>query len=340
MTGLSRGFARSVLWASALSVIATLPGCGGGSSGSGTSPIAVAPAPSPSSTPTPTPTPAPTPSPTPAAIRVGGASPGQSLFGNVACARDTVTRDSQGHVTALPSLSGATINNSLELAYRDVDSYALDINGFGGSSFTPADKRNPPSRSLFHQFLNPTQGEFLIARDGSFENGVFTTMGLDNSQGLCFFAVGLPIDALPTDAVAIYNGWIDGVGQIAGQTARLLSSSGRVRLNTQTRLATVELFLDRLDGDPFGDQFGNIGNQFSEEITVATAVLQLLPNGLFSLSALTAGNGWTGTITGTLVSRAADNSFGGGGAGAVFTFELRNAQGNVLFGAFAAERPR
>ena len=336
MTGLSRGFARSVLWASALSVIATLPGCGGGSSGSGSSPIAVAPAPSPSLTPTP----APTPTPTPAAIRVGGASPGQSLIGNEACARDAVTRDSQGHVTALPSLSGAKIDNSLRLTYRDIDSYALDINGFGGSSFTPADKRSPPTRSLFHQFLNTTQGEFLIARDGSFENGVFTTMGLDNSTGLCFFAVGLPIDALPTDAVAIYNGWIDGVGQIAGQTTRLLSSSGSVRLNTQNRLATVELFLDGLGGNPFGDPFGDIGSQFSQEITVATAVLQLLPNGAFSLAALTARNGFTGTITGTLVSRAAGNGLGGGGAGSVFTFELRNAQGDVLFGAFAAERPR
>lgn len=337
MTGLSCGFARSALWASALSVIAALPGCGGGSSGSGGNPVAVAPAPSPSSTPTPAPTP--TPSPTPAAIRVGGASPGQSLVGNEACARDAVTRDSQGHVTALPSLSGAKIDNSLRLTYRDVDSYALDINGFGGSSFAPADKRTPPTRSLFHQFLNPTRGEFLIARDGSFGNGVFTTMGLDNSTGVCFFAVGLPIDALPTDGVAIYYGWIDGVGQIAGQTTRLLSSSGSVRLNTQTRLATVELFLDRLGGDPFGDPFGDIGSQFSQEITVATAVLQLLPNGAFSLAALTARNGSTGTITGTLVSRAADNGLGGGGAGAVFTFELRNAQGDVLFGAFAAERP-
>ena len=60
-------------------------------------------------------------------------------------------------------------------------------------------------------------------------------------------------------------------------------------------------------------------------------------SGAFPLVALTGSNGFSGTIHGQLVTPASGHASGRGGAGAVFVFELRNAQGEVIFGAVAAE---
>lgn len=317
----------------ALAISTALAGCGGGSSGSAVgSPVGVAPAPAPS--PSPSSTPTPTPSPT-TATRFLGASPGQVLAGRMACARDSVVdHDAQGRVTALRSLSGAKIDNSLQLTYRGVDSYLLDVNGFGGSAFVPADRVASTNR-VYSQFLNPTQGEFDIFQDGNaFGTRTFTTIGLDNSSGLCFFAVGRTADSLPQVPADEHFLTVDGVGRIGDQTLRLFGSEGRMTVNIQTKEAVFELRLTGRD-DPFGD----FTTRPTKEITSAKVTLRYNGSGSFGLSPLTATNGYTGSITGSFTTPQAD-AVGGGGAGAVFTFELQDAQGDILFGAIASEANR
>ena len=317
-----------------LAICSTVGGCGGGSSSSAVgSPVGVAPAPAPSLSPSPTPTQTTTPTPTPA--RFLGASPGEVLVGKMACARDSVVdHDVQGRVTALRSLSGAKIDNSLQLTYRSADSYFLDVNGFGGSAFAPADKVASTDR-VYSQFLNPTQGEFDIFKDGNaFGTRTFTTIGLDNSSGLCFFAVGRPADSLPQVAADVHDLTVDGVGRIGDQTLRLFSTGGRMTVNTQVQDVEFELRLTGRD-DPFGD----FTARPTKEITSAKVTLRYDGRGSFGLSALTATNGYTGSITGFFTTPRA-NAVGGGGAGAVFTFELRNTQGDILFGAIASEANR
>ena len=53
---------------------------------------------------------------------------------------------------------------------------------------------------------------------------------------------------------------------------------------------------------------------------------------------LTGTNGFNGTIEGQLVGPVASDSIGGGGAGAVFTFQVSNARADLLFGAIAGEQ--
>lgn len=318
----------------ALAICSTVGGCGGGSSSSAIgSPVGVAPAPAPSLSPSPTPTPTTTPTPTPA--RFLGASPGEVLVGKMACARDSVVdHDARGRVTALRSLSGAKIDNSIQLTYRSADSYFLDVNGFGGSAFAPADKVASTDR-VYSQFLNPTQGEFDIFQDGNaFGTRTFTTIGLDNSSGLCFFAVGRGADSLPQVQGDKHFLTLDGVGRVGDQTLRLFGSGGGMTVDIGAQEVVLELRLSGRD-DPFGD----FTTRATKEITSAKVTLRYNGSGSFGLSPLTATNGYTGSITGFFTTPQA-NAVGGGGAGAVFTFELRNSQGDILFGAIASEANR
>ena len=176
------------------------------------------------------------------------------------------------------------------------------------------------------------EGELLLFRDNaSFGSRTFSTIGFDNSSGLCLFAVGLRNDALPAGRVADYSLLGDGVGRIGGQTLRLFGSTGTLRFDTAVRNAKIDFTLVGRS-----DPFGNFLPQASNELTVLTATVPLLANSF--QGPLTGTNGFTGTIEGQLVGPVASNSIGGGGAGAVFTFQVSNGRGDVLFGAIAAER--
>ncbi len=318
-----------------LAICSTVGGCSGGSSDSAVGgPVGVAPAPAPS--PSPSSTPTPTPSPTPAGPRFLGAAPGEVLAGTLACARDNdVVHDAQGRVTGLRSLSsGAKIGNGLGLTYLGTDSYNLDVNGFGGSAFAPTDRVASTNR-VYSQFLNPTQGEFDIWQgDTMFGGPTFTTIGLDNSSGLCFFAVGRGADGLPQVQGDKHFLTLDGVGRVGDQTLRLFGSGGGMTVDIEAQEVVLELRLSGRD-DPFGD----FTTRPTKDITSATVTLRYDSRGAFGLSPLTATNGYSGSITGFFTTPAA-NAVGGGGAGAVFTFELRNAQGDAMFGAIASEAGR
>lgn len=128
-----------------------------------------------------------------------------------------MSTDTRGHVTGLPSLNAAKIDNVIELTYRGVDSNSLDTNGFGGDSFTLTDKAVSPV-SVYDRYLYPLKGELLLFRDNAgFGSRTFSTIGLDNIGGLCLYAAGLRNDALPTSRVADYSLLGDGVGRIEGQ---------------------------------------------------------------------------------------------------------------------------
>lgn len=317
----------------AASLIGLIAGCGGdsgsgGSVGGGTGVII---------TPTPVPLPptTPPPPPLPSIPRLVGAMPGESLGGLLACAKDPAVVNSQGHVTGLPVLTGAKIDNTIMLRFNGTDSYAVvDINGFGaGSAFAPTDKRTSPTVA-FDQFLSGGS-EFYIARNNSLSGSrTFATHGLLNEYGsLCFFAAGLPAASLPTSGIAEYGVVVDGIAQIGGQTQRLLPSfsGSSLVVNFATRTASLEL---NLSGR--ANAFEEFGNQPSTTLTSASASLQFQGGGA-GATALSGIGGFSGTVRGLLVGDT-QNTSGFGGSGAVFTFELRNAAGDVIFGVLTAER--
>lgn len=314
----------------AVAIAVSLVGCRGDSSGgSGGQNSITSPAPTPS--PPAPPPPPPTQSPAAPARTIAGASPGDTLVGIQTCARDGAVRDSEGHVIGLTDFTSAKIDNFVTLKYVAVDSFELDLNGFGGPSYVPADKRTSPDRA-YDQFLNRTQGEFFLFKDGGpFGSFTFATLGLDNSSGLCFFAVGLQPSSLPNIGSDTYFARADGIAKVDGQLLRLFGTEGRLDVNYETGAALLELTINGR-GHPFADFTG----QVATSIATVRATLQLRERGGFSAS-LSGSNGYTGSVTGMLVSNERNVS-GRGGAGAVLTFELRNSQGEVMTGAIAAER--
>ena len=130
-----------------------LAGCSGGSSGSSAPPVAGGPSPAPSPTPTPSPTPSPSPTPT---GTIAGVAPGEAFALAMECAAtpDGVLTD--GRLTGVTTL-GVSLTNLRDiygaLYYLKIDSFAFDANGFGGSTYVPADKRTPanPIYDLFVQ---------------------------------------------------------------------------------------------------------------------------------------------------------------------------------------------
>lgn len=253
----------------------------------------------------------------------------------MACAKDPVLKDAQGHVTGLPVLTGAKIDNQVTLLFRGTDSYVLDVNGFGGPAFSPADKRASPTVA-FDRFINPQGSEFYITKSNSVSGSrTFATHGLDNSSALCFFAVGLPSAPLPTAGSGEYLVVVDGIARMGSENLRLLPSfsGSSLTVNFQTGTATLKL---AISGRP--NAFEEFANQPATSITTATASLNLQAGGPgFAEAGLIGSNGFAGAVRGTLVGNA-QNTSGKGGSGAVFTFELRNAAGEVIFGVATAER--
>jgi hypothetical protein len=315
-------------WPAAIAgVLVTLcAGCGGEGQGSGTATVAVVAVPSPA----PSPTPAPTPSPTATATvpRFLGALPGTQLVGVMACARDQAIYDGQRRLTGLQSLTAAKIDNSLQLTYRGPDSYAFDVNGFGGPSFGPADTR-PSSNRAYDQFVSSVQGEMFIE-----PLMTFTALGLETGAGLCFFAVGDRADGLPEVRDEEHFVAADGLAGEGGTLLRLYGSQGQMRVAIDAREVSFDL---RLSGR--GDPFGDFTARPQREITRLTSTLKYDGNGAIRPTTVQTGNGYTGTISGVFTTRRA-YAVGGGGGGAVFTFELRNQKGELIFGAISTEANR
>lgn len=303
-----------------------LLGCGGAGQDESIAapPVTVAPVP-----PTAVQTPAPSlPEPSKS---IAGAMPGGLLGGGLACVRDPVAVDASARVTALNTLTGASIGNQMVLFYAGKDRFSLDVNGFGGSRFEPADKQ-VSSNAAYAQFANATQGEFFLFESGGpFGSSTFATLGMYNYAGLCFFAVGVEANSLPTVGVGDYFAGADGVARVGGQTLRVFGTTGNLDVQYASQVATLTLTVVGR-----GDPFGAFTARPAVELTTVTANLRVRGYSFESIS-VSGSNGYTGTVSGFFVGNEA-NASGVGGSGAVFTFELRNAQGDMIVGAVAAER--
>jgi hypothetical protein len=188
----------------------------------------------------------------------------------------------------------------------------------------------------FDQLINPQGDELYITKSNSLSGSrTFATHGLENSSALCFFAVGLPAAPLPTTGSGEYGVIVDGIARIGGTNLRLLPSfsGSSLIVNYQTGTATLTL---AISGRP--NPFEEFATQPTTSITTATASLSLQAGGPgFATTGLAGSNGFGGAVTGSLVGNA-QNTSGKGGSGAVFTFALSNAAGEVIFGIVAAER--
>lgn len=305
----------------ALAFLAT--GCGGGGPDGPPATSGTGPAPSPTPSPAPSPSPSPTPAPGPS---IAGAKPGESIAGPLACSDGVVTRSPDGSVTGIQQISKTKIDNGLVLAYRAPDSFASDVNGFGGSQWTPEDKRTAPNE-YFTRYASPAQGELQLG----VHNLIFVTYGLENSSGLCFFAAGLEPQSLPPGKV-VYTGTIDGFAVISGHQQRLFSmqeSAPVLTMDFSTGRGKLEFQLVGRD-DPFGDFEKAPG----AALGTVSAELQLSPGSKgFGLTALS-GSGFDGRVTGQFVDR--DQSIlGTGGAGVALVFELTRPNGDILYGSIA-----
>jgi hypothetical protein len=224
---------------------------------------------------------------------------------------------------------------SLNLLFRGTDSYSLEVNGFGGSKFAPVNKRASPTVA-FDQFLKAGDDEFSIAKINALSGTrTFATHGVYYSPGLCFFAAGLPAGPIPASGRGDYGVIVDGVAKVRNETLRLLPSYSGSSLAVDFDARTAALTLV-LSGRP--NPFGEFADQPSTTITTATASLALYQGGRsFDTAPLIGSGGYSGTVNGFLVGDTRNVS-GSGGSAAVFTFELKNTAGEVIFGTIVAER--
>ncbi|ASJ90945.1 hypothetical protein CBR61_08455 [Porphyrobacter sp. CACIAM 03H1] len=243
----------------------------------------------------------------------------------MACSDGAVTRSTDGGIVGIGPVSRIKIDNQIAVTYRALDTYSTDINGFGGSSWSPSDKRPAPNE-WFTRYSSPLQGELLLSRF----NISFAAHGLENGSSLCFFAAGLPSKTLPTAGSVQYFGIVDGFGIINGVPKRFLY--------WQTNGTVPELIMNwaRREGDltfqlmARSDPFGQFEKNAVEPVGTITGRIRLDQPGTIALS----GAGFTGTMTYAFVSDD-KNVLGTGGAGAALVYELRRANGDFVYGSIA-----
>lgn len=307
----------------ALSIALTSAGCGGEDLTAPPPILGSNPTPTPVPTPTPSPSPSPSPTPGPA---LAGAKVGETIEGPLVCSDGIVTRASDGSVTGIGPISRTKLDNTLALTYVAPDTFYSDLNGFGGSQWTPADKRVAPNQN-FVRYANPAQGELQLTK----VDFTFVTHGLENSTGLCFFAAGLRAQSLPSFPVE-YLGVIDGFAVISGQQKRLfgsLLSDPVLIMDFATGRGKLEFQLVARS-HPFGDFEKDTG----ELLGTVSADLQLNPASQnLTLTTLT-GSGFNGRVTGIFVDRN-QSVLRTGGAGVALVFELTRPNGDLLFGTIA-----
>lgn len=292
-----------------------LAACGGGGS---TAPApSPAPGPSPTPTPTPSPTPTPDPSPTPAPTpgprptgspNLAGATDGSTLRLQRACTTAAVTYAS-GRVSGLQAIVPATLSAST-MAYTAAAPARLTYEG--EAHFLSSEN----AEFLFYDSLS----DFPLA---IVNTAVFpapaVTFGYGARGGLCFFAGGLTA-TVPTGTL-VYDGTVDGLAQGAGGTLRLIRSSADVTMDFAANSGTLSLVLR---GYP--DAFAPLTGQ--TQTTIGTLTANLTVSGTtVTATGVTGPAGYTGTVQGELV----------GATGMALAFQLRNAGGDVIWGAVAVD---
>lgn len=320
MTGRKRTVMRFAFSAGALAMTIALAGCGGGGSdsGSGSGAVAVAPAPAPSPTPTPTPTP---PSASTLTQRLGS-SPllevlrdGDVIGGPLVCVDGGVYATQPDGTIRLASVTGlltSSFDNSVSIHSRGTDHYAVGTNAFGGSTFTPADKRASGARLLTE--FRKSDGQLQIANPLR-----FSTLGfLASGTKFCFFAAGPTLRAPDNTRLTLESGFLDGIAVISGTTYRLYASPLTATWNAADKSADVEVMLEGR-----APAFGALDST----TPIALGLLRLrIAGGIPSI---------------TLGSAAAGDFFNcdyfESGTGLGCTFDFQTAAGDRIVGALAAD---
>lgn len=279
----------------------------------------VSPTPSPSPSPSPTPTPTPVP-----ATRIGQADIGQSFGGPMACAGGIFTRTAQPdgttQMSGITSLTAPKIDNRLQVGYPAENTYKLDVNGMGGASIDPIDKKTGPT--FIYDYFRDGADEFEIYRNKLDNKLFFVTIGRssDNSQ-LCFYAAGGPPAFVHPgnrfQAPFPFLGFGDGIFYSNGTALRLLESAAKADVNYIA--STVAITLTLRGRAPV---FGEVTGSTTEETVTSTA--QISPNGSIT-GILTGSSGLTGTIVGQL--------YDANPTGMTVAFQLTRANGDIYYGA-------
>lgn len=285
--------------------------------------VVVPPPPAPAPAPSPAPAPAPSAGDQPS---MAGAAIGETIGGPAACSDGALARGADGRVSGIASISGVRIDNALGITYRAEDSFSTDYNGFGGSYYTAADRRNSDD-PFYVRYASPQQGELLLGRHGL----TFVTFGQENGSYLCFFAAGLRARSLPETLVE-YLGVVDGFGVIAGEQKRFAIPGdeplkARLIMDFATGRGQLTIRLAARD-DPFGDYAAN------PETVIDTVTAEVVIDRASSSASgiRLAGADFSGEANGYFVGR---ESTLGDGAGLALAFHVSRANGDFVYGSVA-----
>lgn len=301
-------------WAVAAGLTLSLCACGGG----GGTAVSYIP------TPTPTPMPTPTPTPTPATYQAFDQTTVLSTFADGLSGDLSIAKGADGNYVITKfdyrSFEVGPGTNSYAFTQPSPGVFAMDIYGFGGSTFHPVD-----GGPLFTQ--QGTTDEILqVSKQGVGIDLTYTRFGnytwLSGSSGyISFLALGVPtvVSDLPTSGTATYNGFVDGLWSDGTTTRRLYGSTATLSADFATGKVQTTLNLTGRD-DPFGD--------FLNSATVALGTFSgtgTLASGTYYFSGpLSGSGGWTGAFNGGFNGPRA-SEYG-------YTFDLHNGSGAAAAG--------
>jgi hypothetical protein len=295
--GLSRPFAGAFAALSQAAIALALAGCGGGDDSS-----TVAAVPS-----------------WPADAQIAG-----TLQGSMVCAAGSFEYqpypDGTRRLTSMSTLGVPKIDNFVSVAYRGVDGFQLDINGFGGDTFGSLDQREAVFRDTWYFVQGSSEFEIGSASLGDASLGRYS-----DGTSLCFFAVGsvrrpLLFQVSPSQP-SQFSGFADGIAWVGGAARRLYRDSG-VSGTIDYDRGQIELTLE-LTGR--ASPFQKLQNPVT--LGIASGRLSIAPTGAIS-GVLTGPEGSTGTVSGGLFEY---------GLGLGLIFELSYPNGDRIYGAIAAD---
>lgn len=281
-------------------VALALAGCGGGDT-SGVAPSAAAPT-------------------WPDNGEIARVAPGGILQGNLVCAGGSFgyqTFPNGTHrLTSISALSVPKIDNRLAIGYRGTDGFELDVNGFGGDTFGPADEREAVSRGYRYFVQGSSEFEIGIPALGDSALGRYS-----DGSSLCFFAVGSDRRPLVSGSGFDFGGFADGVAQV-GDSARRLDRTSRARGTVDFDRGQIELTLTLSATEWLPSK-----STSPMAIGTVTGRLNITPGGAVQ-GVLNSTDGWNGSVAGQLFEY---------GMGVGLVFELSHPNGDRIYGAMAAD---
>ena len=219
------------------------------------------------------------------------------------------------------SLGGGMAYPPLQIHYAAVDTFALDVNGFGGSSFAPIDRRGSISEKFGHLRKGNEELEIDTGQSGL---SLVTFGRFSWKEELCFFAAGARTANFLVDGDYPFAGVADGVfvSASSGRTYRVYGSivEGTIFANAREVAVTI-----RFTGRDW--PFDDFPDSEPVDLGVATARIPYAVSS-FDFAKFAGPGGSTGTITGQFHDRLASLSF---------VYELTYPNGDRMFGAAAAE---